>query len=282
MLTHEYKTYDNALGLPIAVLKTDRCEIASHWHYDFEAAFVLSGGVSVSLNGAAARLAAGDAFICSNGDIHSYADPSPDSMVLLLTFDPFAARKAGTLVLDSGVRSSVFRPDALRMDTRVDGLLDRMYAEYAHLNSASAFFLYGYILELQGILHRYYQKREFQPGSPEKRLHLDRIRESISHIEAHFAGDITIDGMAKRALMSVSNYSREFKKITGTGFKEYVTLMRLREVTAAMDEGRRGVAKIAFDCGFQSVRTFNRVFMQHYGATPGAYYRSLRARRARA
>ena len=152
-----------------------------------------------------------------------------------------------------------------------------MYDEYTHLNAASVFFLYGYILEIQGILHRYYQKHELQSDGAGSRLHLDRIRESISHIEAHYAQEITIAGMAKGALMSVSNYSREFKKITGTGFKEYVNLVRLREVAAAMDQGREGVAKIAYDCGFQSVRTFNRVFLSHYGVTPGAYHRSLRA-----
>ena len=276
MLIHEHITYNNALRLPIAILRTGRCEYASHWHYDFEAAFVLSGGVSVSLNGAAARLAAGDAFICAGGDIHSYCDPSPDSMVLLLTFDPYAARKAGTLVLDTGIRSSIFRPDALRLDTRFDQLLSRMYEEYTHLNSASAFFLYGYILEIQGILLRYYLKREFQPGGAGRRLHLDRIRESISYIEEHYADTITIAGMAKKALMSVSNYSREFKKITGTGFKEYVSLVRLREVVAAMDEGREGIAKIAYGCGFSSVRTFNRVFRAYYGTTPGAYFAKLR------
>ncbi|MFH1879722.1 MAG: AraC family transcriptional regulator [Bacillota bacterium] len=276
MLTHEHKTYDNALGLPIAILKTERCEFASHWHYDFEAAFVLTGGVSVTLNGAAARLCAGDAFICSNGDIHSYADPSKDSLVLLLTFDPYAARKAGTLVFDSAVRSSVFRPDAMRPDTRLDTLLNRMHDEYARLNSASAFFLYAYILEIQGILHRYYLKREFQADGAAQRLHLHMIRESISRIEAHYAEEITIADMAKGALMSVSNYSREFKKITGTGFKEYLNLVRLREAAAAMDQGREGVAGIAYGCGFGSVRTFNRVFLRHFGMTPGAYYLRLR------
>jgi len=277
MLTHEHKTYDNALGLPIAILKTDRCEIASHWHYDFEAAFVLAGSVSISLNGVPARLYAGDTFICSNGDIHSYAEPSDDSLVLLLTFDPLATRKAGTLVLDSPVRSGVFRSDVRRPDARLGRLLERMHEEYTHLNETSAFFLYAYVLEIQGILHRYYNRREFQPGGAGRQLHLRAIRDSISHIEEHFAGEITIADMAKRALMSVSNYSREFKKITGTGFKEYLNLVRLREVTAAMGHGREGIAKIAYDCGFTSVRTFNRVFLQHYGTTPGAYAAALRA-----
>lgn len=275
MLTHEHKTYENALGLPIAVLKTDRLEIASHWHYDFEAAFVLAGGVSVSINGAAARLAAGDTFICTGGDIHSYAEPSADSLVLLLTFDPLATRKAGTLVLDSPVRSGIFRPDPRRPDTRLNPLLDRMYAEYASLSETSAFFLYGYVLEIQGILHRYYLKQQYLPGGAGRQLHLRAIRDSISHIEQHFDREITIAAMARAALMSVSNYSREFKKITGTGFKEYVNLVRLREVTAAMGHGREGIAKIAYDCGFLSVRTFNRVFLQHYGVTPGAYAAAL-------
>lgn len=275
MLTHEHKTYDNALHLPISILKTDRCEIASHWHYDFEAAFVLAGSITVSLNGETARLQTGDTFICSNGDIHSYAEPSANSLVLLLTFDQLATRKAGTLVLDSPVRSGVFRPDVHHPDERLRRVLECMHTEYNQLNETSAFFLYSYVLEIQGILHRYYLKQEFQTGGTSRQLHLRAIRESISYIEAHFAEEITIDTMAKRALMSVSSYSREFKKITGTGFKDYVHLVRLHEITAAMGHGREGIAKIAYECGFASVRTFNRVFLQHYGITPGAYAAGL-------
>ena len=123
MLIHEHKTYDNPLGLPIAVRRTRDCEFYTHWHTDFEAAFVLEGSVRVSLNGVPAQLNEGDAFVCSGGDIHSYAEPSADLQVLLLTFDPLAARKTGTLVMDSPVRSSVFYRDVKRTDTQLKALL---------------------------------------------------------------------------------------------------------------------------------------------------------------
>ncbi|MBN1777292.1 MAG: helix-turn-helix transcriptional regulator [Clostridiales bacterium] len=277
MLIHEHKTYDNPLGLPIAIRKTRNCEFASHWHTDFEAAFVLEGGVRVSLNGIQAQLHEGDAFVCSGGDIHSYAEPSDDLQVLLLTFDPLAARKTGTLVMDSPVRSSVFYRDVKRTGTQLKALLNRMYEEYTHMSAGSEFFLYAYILEIQGILHRYYAKTAFQPGGTGRQTHLHLIRESISYIEAHFAEEITLKSMAKAALMSESNFSREFKKITGTGFKEYVTLVRLREVAAALGEGGAGVAAVAYACGFGSVRTFNRVFRTRYSVTPGMYCAGLRA-----
>lgn len=275
-LKHEHKSYQNALGLPIAVTVTRQGMAASHWHYDFEAVFVLSGGVTASLNGAAAELFAGDAFVCSNGDIHSYTAPTVDFSALVLIFDPYAARKAGTLVMDSPVRSGVFRESPSRPDTGLLPLLNRLRAEYENLSEASAFFLYGYILEIQGILHRHYRKRTFQPGGADAHPHLRAVRESISHIEANFAGEITLKGMAKAALMSESSFSREFKKITGTGFKEYVSLVRLREVAAALGQGGEGVAAIAYACGFQSVRTFSRVFRAHYGVPPGAYAAALR------
>ena len=278
MLIHEHKTYHNALGLPIAVRKTRSCEFASHWHTDFEAAFVLEGSVRVSLNGAEAQLREGDVFVCSGGDIHSYAEPTDDLQVLLLTFDPLAARKTGTLVMSSPVRSSVFYRDVKRTDTQLKALLNRMYEEYEHMSAGSEFFLYAYILEIQGILHRYYAKTAFRPGGTGRQMHLHAVRESISYIEGHFAEEITLKGMAKAALMSESNFSREFKKNTGTGFKEYVTLVRLREAAAAMGEGDRGIAATAYACGFGSVRTFNRVFRAHYGVTPGMYCAKLRGR----
>ena len=83
---------------------------------------MLQGSVRVSLNGAEARLCEGDAFVCTGGDIHSYDSPSDDLQVLLLTFDPLAARKTGTLMMDSPVRSSVFYRDIKRTDTQLKAL----------------------------------------------------------------------------------------------------------------------------------------------------------------
>jgi AraC-like DNA-binding protein len=278
-MRYEHKTYQNALGIPISVMKTQNGVFASHWHYDFEAVFVLKGGVTATRNGSLVGLRTGDVFICSGGDIHSYCAPSPDFSALVLIFDPFAARKAGTLVIDLPVRSGVFRPDPENPGAALSPLLDRMLFEYEHMSAGSVFFLYAYILEIQGILHRYYSKREFPGGDADSRPHLHRIRESISYIEQNFAGELALSGMAKAALMSESSFSREFKKITGTGFKEYVNLVRLREVAALMGQGDRGVAAVAYACGFQSVRTFNRVFRAHYGVTPGARLKELRGRR---
>ncbi|MBE0600926.1 MAG: AraC family transcriptional regulator, partial [Firmicutes bacterium] len=36
-------------------------------------------------------------------------------------------------------------------------------------------------------------------------------------------------------------------------------------------------AAVAYACGFQSVRTFNRVFRAYFGVTPGERLRQLRA-----
>ena len=35
MLIHEHMTYDNPLGLPIAVRKTQGCAFATHWQLRF-------------------------------------------------------------------------------------------------------------------------------------------------------------------------------------------------------------------------------------------------------
>lgn len=277
MLIHELKNYSNIYKLPIAMMVTGQCEYVSHWHFDFEAAFVLTGSVTVNLNGAVQRLRAGDAFICSDGDLHSYSYPSEDSRVMILMLDPIAARKEGTLVLDSEVRSSIFRPESPGAEERLRDVLEAMHREYSRLDETSAYFLYAYILEIQGILLRHYAKKEIPAGGQTQHYHLHSIREGISYIEDHFDSEITIAEMARRALMSVSNYSREFKKITGVGYKEYVSLVRLRKVTAAMKNERISISAIAYNCGFNSIRTFNRVFRGHYGITPGEYFKKARA-----
>jgi AraC-like DNA-binding protein len=275
MSLHEYKIYQNTFKLPIAILKTEQCDFVSHWHYDVELAFILSGGITVGFNGYTKRLHCGDIFLCADGDIHSYFEPSKDSLVLILMLNPIIMRKAGTLVFDLDSGSGVFNP---RSDQRgiCESILNKLFDEYTNLTDTSIYFIYAAIMEIQGMINRYYKKETIAPPSTQKQhLHLQNIRESISFIEDNYQNEINIEEMAKRALMSVSNYSRQFKNITGTGFKEYVTLVRLRAVSGMIKKKDMSISQIAFDSGFNSIRTFNRVFQNYYHMSPSKYMESM-------
>ncbi len=66
-----------------------------------------------------------------------------------------------------------------------------------------------------------------------------------------------------------SYLSRMFHRNKGVGFLEYVNMLRCYQAVRLLYSATElSVSEIAYQVGFESIRTFNRVFLQLYGITP--------------
>lgn len=77
-------------------------------------------------------------------------------------------------------------------------------------------------------------------------------------------------------LSSETNYSyvylsKQFSKHTGMSYTEYVCQYRINEACYLLMNTNRTVLDIAYNCGFDSLRSFNRSFKSTIGITPSAY-----------
>lgn len=77
-------------------------------------------------------------------------------------------------------------------------------------------------------------------------------------------------------LRELSGYSREylnrvFLKYTGGTPTAYINGLRLRHAAWLLRSTDRQVLEIAYDCGFENISYFNRLFKAHYQKTPGEY-----------
>lgn len=73
--------------------------------------------------------------------------------------------------------------------------------------------------------------------------------------------------------LCVSKYvlSRMFAKTFHCNFSKYVNGVRLNYAVAALENTMDSITNICLDCGFESQRTFNRVFKDRYKITPREY-----------
>ena len=65
--------------------------------------------------------------------------------------------------------------------------------------------------------------------------------------------------------------SKVFKQLTGTGFIRYLNTIRITLASELLIRSDTPMTQIAFSCGFQNVRNFNRVFKEIAGCTPSEY-----------
>jgi len=77
--------------------------------------------------------------------------------------------------------------------------------------------------------------------------------------------------MADRFGMSVSNFSHHFKKTMGQNFKEYIERLRIQTSIQLLRETDETLESIAQKSGYTNTSSFIRAFKKIMGTTPGQY-----------
>lgn len=104
-----------------------------------------------------------------------------------------------------------------------------------------------------------------------------RIAQVVDHIVRNFADDLSLDAAAEMAGMSATAFSRNFQKVTGKKFVEFVNRVRIGQACSMLLATDDQVSAICFDVGFQNLANFNRHFLKMKNMTPTEYRETARA-----
>ncbi len=99
----------------------------------------------------------------------------------------------------------------------------------------------------------------------------DATREILSYCRQHYHEPITLCELSRVMHISGSRLSHIFKEKIGISFKGYINYLRVHEACRKLLTTRKSVADIAMLVGFDSIRSFNRNFLQIMGCTPSKY-----------
>lgn len=91
------------------------------------------------------------------------------------------------------------------------------------------------------------------------------------YIEQNFSKKITLDTVATAFGYSHSYFSRLFKAVCGMNFFDYLSIFRLKKSTALLQNSDLKIESVAFSCGYNSLRSYNRAFQKYFGQSPGNY-----------
>ena len=91
---------------------------------------------------------------------------------------------------------------------------------------------------------------------------------------SYFREKVVIDKVSEELFISKSTVSRIFSQKLKISFNDYVNLLRLNEFFNILEGERCTITAAALSAGFQTVRTFNNVFMKHYGISPSEYVKN--------
>lgn len=106
-----------------------------------------------------------------------------------------------------------------------------------------------------------------------------RIHKSEEYINDHFNREIRLETLAEMACMTPSAFSRFFKLRTGRTVQDYILDIRVGNAARMLAGSTMSVLEICFECGFNNVSNFNRIFKRKKGCSPTAfreYYRKTK------
>ena len=95
-----------------------------------------------------------------------------------------------------------------------------------------------------------------------------RVQKVQAYINEHFRKEIRLVTLAEMVGMTPVSFSRFFRLRTGKTLSEYIIDIRLGAASRLLVDSTRTVAEICYDCGFNNLSNFNRMFKRKKGCAP--------------
>lgn len=99
----------------------------------------------------------------------------------------------------------------------------------------------------------------------------DLIYRTVSYISGNFRRQFSLEDMARDLGVSKYVLSRVFSKTFHRNFNQYLNDARLSYACTRLVNTSDTILNICLDSGFDSQRTFNRVFKERYKTVPSEY-----------
>jgi|SRR5579871_266600 len=139
------------------------------------------------------------------------------------------------------------------------------------LNQKSGF---DSVLELMSILHDLSASRNMRTlsdttfSNDQFNYNSRRIERAFEYMKNNYDKPITLGEVAKLVNMTEVSFSRFIKKRTGNTFIDSLSEIRLGHASRMLIDTTHSIAEISYNCGFNNISNFNRIFKKKKNCTP--------------
>ncbi len=103
-----------------------------------------------------------------------------------------------------------------------------------------------------------------------------KILDIADFIKNNYQQKITLDFLSREHFIDKYVLSREFKRIIGVSFVDYLNSVRINVALSLLLDSNNNITTIAYDCGFNSLVHFERTFKKHTNMTAMEYIKNNR------
>ena len=248
-----YKDNENEFSFQMQRLRNVKC--SSNCHFAIEAVIVLDGLLTVKLDDRIYNLRSNEVMLIMPYQIHSFATPTEsESIILNISKDIFPDNKM------------IYETEKPAEPVLKIPKVDFLYIT-EHLNTIDVNDIVSLYCVFYAIFNLYFKNTYFV----HKEGPNDLYGRAIDYTSRHFGENITIKDMAKALHVNHVYLSRVFNMYSDTNFRTFLNGFRAERATTLLKNTDTRITEIAYECGFCSLRNFNRVFKNLYYCTPKEY-----------
>jgi AraC family transcriptional regulator, regulatory protein of adaptative response / methylphosphotriester-DNA alkyltransferase methyltransferase len=97
------------------------------------------------------------------------------------------------------------------------------------------------------------------------------FQDAVAIVETEYAGDLSLDEIARRIASSRRQLQRAYAEIGRTTFRDHVTRVRMERAAELLATRRLTVRDVAFRVGYRQPAQFAKAFRRHHGLSPSDY-----------
>ena len=235
---------------------------SSHNHDAYELYYLIHGDREYFIEDKFFHVNEGDFILIPKGKIHRTGGKACSRMIVYFT-EEFLLKyctQEGVRVLLKAFERCHVHPEG-DSAKRVLTIFDEMKKNYAE-HSGRLFVL---LAELLDIL-------QCAPNVLDDSTKIaTRIHEIVKYVNANYKQLNGVQEVAEKFYLSKPYLCRQFKKMIGVTFLDYLTKKKLDHAKTILITTNKKVSDIAEECGFHSLAYFCSVFRKEYGETPIVY-----------
>jgi AraC-like DNA-binding protein len=267
---HEVRSYD--ADFMVWHTLYSNISFLAHWHKEIELIYVRKGTLEINLTNLYFVAKEGDFIFCDSGEIHHSYSSEANNTVDFIVFDSAILSPS---YLTSRFTNPLVSKELLKqygIEQLCRELFNTVIYELNHKGPYYQDIIKTSIQKFWFVLKRHLP-RTAHSTLPNKHLNtLSEFQQLLSYIESHYQEKISLEDAAQRLYLSPCHFSKTFNSLMGIPFVSYVNMVRIEHAVNLLQKSST-VIETGLSCGFNNIRTFNRVFKQITGYTPSDFLR---------
>lgn len=236
---------------------------SSHMHKAIEILYMRDGEQKIHVNSGEYVVHSAEAAIIFPEQVHDYVrqEAKPADQIIIICspdfYRHFFADMSDYIPLNPIITKDCIHPDAV-------------YA-FEHIQKNDS--LNAHIASTIMIITRLLEYIELKHTT---KIHVKDISYNvIQYIAENFTQPLTLDVVAKELAVNKNYVSQIFSEKIGMNFRKYLGLIRAEYAANLLRISDDKITTVAENAGFESQRSFNRIFYEIYGMTPIQFRNNL-------